>query len=134
MKTKSYIVKSARKRSKNPNVCRMDIRVEKLNEAVEESATYYFTYHHGEGDTYMYSYIYSYPADKLRDCFREKHVSINSNGNKYELYLNYIEGAIYRSDKCTQFVLKLNSDGEGKTVYSEEFKNEYSKLLSRRKK
>lgn len=101
-----YGVKAATVTLQNPFRCWMNIRVDRLQEAVKAQEVYLF-----ECCINGQDYHYSYPAAALEKVFQEKGVAIMKNyPRRYSFYLDYRTGCIYATVSMNdkQCVISLN--------------------------
>ncbi len=103
--TPKYIVSSETNRSKEgrPDLCWMNIRVEKLDECCKTGEKYYFECQI-DGD----SYKYFMDGKELRTAFLDNHATIKKSKtgkDAYSFYTNYARGEIY--DKLSKSIGKL---------------------------
>ena len=111
-KKPEYVVTSETTRVKEgrPDLCWMDINVDKLDRCCEADEAYYFRCDIGGKQYKFYK-----EACELRDAFvrEEVHKKTNAGGTSYSFYLDYREGAIYKSKtRGLPPVILLNPLGE----------------------
>ncbi len=111
-KKPEYVVTSETTRVEEgrPDLCWMDIGVDKLDRCCEADEIYYFQYDIG-GEQFEFCK----EACELRDAFVREDVykKTNAGGTSYSFYLDYRKGAIYKSEtKGHSPVILLNPVGE----------------------
>ncbi len=111
--TPKYIVRSETNRSEQgrPDLCWMDIRVEKLDECCATDEKYYFECEIGGS---IYKYCMS--GEELKRAFIDNHVAIKTNKNSicYSFYFDYLKGEIYDtvSKSSGKLICRLQATGE----------------------
>ena len=98
------VIAGSKPRPDHPDVWRADVGVKRLQKAADKGSYFLFVYPENRN-----TIVYGISARELQDFCRNGLVSINSNGVKYELYIRYKSGRVYKSISEESFVFQLYS-------------------------
>ena len=93
-----------------PDVWRADVGIKRLRKAVDKGSYFLFVY-----TKERTTVVYAISASELLVLCQKEMVSINSNGMKYELYIQHKTGKVFKSTSEESFVFQLHS----KKVFSQ---------------
>ena len=92
--------------SGNPDFWRADVSIDRLEKPAAQYGVFVFVFLK-DGVTHAYGIS----AVELLSACREQGVSVNSGGTpRYQLYILYKSGEIYKSSSKSNFVVKLHSN------------------------
>ena len=98
------VIAGKKAKKDHPDVWRADVGVKRLQRAAEKGSYFLFVYAEDRKPI-----VYGISARELHEHCQKGKVSINSNGVKYELYIRYKSGRVYKSISEESFVFQLYS-------------------------
>ena len=98
------VIAGRKPRPDHPDVWRADVGIKRLQKAADKGSYFLFIYSEDRN-----TIVYGISARELQDFCQKGLVSINSNGVKYELYIRYKSGRVYKSISEESFVFQLYS-------------------------
>lgn len=92
--------------AENPDFWRADVGIERLEKAAEQYGSFVFVFLKDR-----VTHTYGISASELLSACRNQSVSINSGGTpRYQLYILYKSGEVFKSASRSNFVVKLHSN------------------------
>ena len=104
---KKKIVLSSSKTEHKPDLCRLDISVQKLQEVADCGGAAAILYHRINEGLYLGSYRYHYDAAELQRLLKEHGVSIKIDGRYNNMVLSIKDGALYKTDSLRHKICSL---------------------------
>lgn len=98
------VIAGRKTRPNQPDMWRADVGVKRLRKAADKGSYFLFVYTEDRK-----TIVYGISARELQDFCQKEAVSINSNGAKYQLYIRYKTGEVFKSTSDESFVFQLYS-------------------------